>query len=303
MSQDHRHSVLCVTRKDNEMNYGIKTPPQHCSWQEMVDIWTTTDRIEVFSSCWNFDHFYPLVGDTDGPCMEAWVTLSALAAMTNRVRIGCMVNGMPYRHPAVTANMAASLDIISNGRLNLGLGAGWHEGECEAYGIDLMPIGRRMDRFEESVQVIRSLLANETTSFEGKYFQLENARCEPKGPQAGAIPVVVGGRGEKRTLRIAARYADHWNLPFASPEEFRQKYQVLLGHCEAVGRNPDEIECSVQIALAPDEDPRESADAAAALFEAGVDTVIYSLRVPYQAATIEALGNQLVSRLSKAASV
>ena len=111
------------------MNYGIKTPPQHCSWQEMLDVWKATDQVDVFSSCWNFDHFYPLVGDPNGACMEAWVTLTALAVNTQRVRVGAMVQGMPYRHPAVTANMAASLDIITGGRLNLGLGAGWHEEE------------------------------------------------------------------------------------------------------------------------------------------------------------------------------
>ena len=107
-----------------KMRFGIKTPPQHCSWQDMLDVWRATDEIEVFSSCWNFDHFYPLVGDENGPCMEAWVTLTALAAHTSRVRVGCMVQGTPYRHPAVTANMAATLDIVSKGRLNLGLGAG-----------------------------------------------------------------------------------------------------------------------------------------------------------------------------------
>ena len=111
--------------------------------------------------------------------MEAWVTLSALAALTKRVRIGCMVNGTPYRHPALIANMAASLDIVSNGRLDLGLGAGWHEGECAAYGIELLPIGARMNRFEESVQVVRSLLSQAEITFSGEYYQLNSAMCEP----------------------------------------------------------------------------------------------------------------------------
>ena len=156
------------------MNYGIKTPPQHCSWQDMLDVWKATDQVDVFTSCWNFDHFYPLVGDPNGSCMEAWVTLTALAVNTQRVRVGAMVQGMPYRHPAVTANMAASLDIIAGGRLNLGLGAGWHEGECAAYGIDLLSLGQRMDRFEEGVQVVRSLLREEYTTFTGEYYQLDN---------------------------------------------------------------------------------------------------------------------------------
>ena len=275
------------------MNFGIKTPPQHCSWQDMLDIWRATDEVEVFSSCWNFDHFYPLVGDANGPCMEAWVTLTALAANTKRVRVGCMVQGTPYRHPAVTANMAASLDIVSGGRLNLGLGAGWHEDECAAYGIDLLPLKQRMDRFEESVQVVRSLLENESTTFNGEYFQLSNARCEPKGPQSGGPPIVIGGGGEKRTLRIAAMYANHWNLPFASPDQFRAKYQILQRHCEDVGRDINDIECSVQIALVADEEPQVSANVAAQLGEAGVDTVIYTLRNPYLANIIEPLGRAL----------
>jgi F420-dependent oxidoreductase-like protein len=275
------------------MEFGIKTPPQHCTWQEMLDIWQATDDIETFSSCWNFDHFYPLVGDERGPCMEAWTTLSALAANTKRVRVGSMVQGTPYRHPALTANMAASLDIISNGRLNLGLGAGWHEGECAAYGIDLLPMKQRMDRFEEAVEVVCALLRNEQTSFDGVHFQLTDARCEPKGPQPDGPPIVIGGGGEKRTLRIAAQYADHWNLPFATPDQFRAKYKILQQHCADVGRDVKEIECSVQIALPADEDPQKSAANAAALGEAGVQTVLFTLRNPYRAAIIEPLARAL----------
>ena len=275
------------------MQFGIKTPPQQCSWQHMLDIWTATDQIDTFTSCWTFDHFYPLVGDKNGPCMEAWVTLTALAAHTQRVRVGCMVNGAPYRHPTLTANMAATLDIISGGRLNLGLGAGWHEDECTAYGIDLLPLGQRMDRFEESVAVIRSLLINEYTTFNGEYFQIADARCEPKGPQADGPPIAIGGGGEKRTLRIAAQYADHWNLSFASPGAFRAKREILAAHCDDVGRDISEIECSVQITLPADQNPAESAEAAAALGEAGVDTVIYTLRTPYQASILEPLANAL----------
>ncbi len=275
------------------MKFGIKTPPQHCSWQDMLGVWRATDEVEVFTSCWNFDHFYPLVGDPNGPCMEAWVTLTALAVNTARVRVGCMVHGMPYRHPALTANMAASLDIVSEGRLDLGLGAAWHEGECEAYGIGLLPLKQRMDRFEEGVQVVRSLLCEEHTTFSGEYYQLTQARCEPKGPQPGGPPIVIGGGGEKRTLRIAALYAAHWNLAFASPDEFRHKYGILQAHCDDVGRNIADIECSVQIALAADADPNESADAAAALGEAGVNTVLFSLRNPYRPAIVEPLGKAL----------
>ena len=275
------------------MRYGIKTVTEHTSWGDMLDVWRAADEIELFETAWNFDHFYPIIGDGDGPCLEAWVTLSALAQATSRIRIGCMVNGVPYRHPALVANMAASLDIVSDGRLELGLGAGWDEQETEAYGIDLLPMGQRMDRFEEAVEVIDSLLSHELTTFQGKYFQLEQARCEPKGPQQPRPPIVIGGGGEKRTLRIAARFAQHWNLPFATPEVFHKKNEILLAHCEAVGRDSSLIMRSVQIESTADQDPAEVADSAAALFAAGVDQVILTLRTPYRAERVAALAKSL----------
>ena len=275
------------------MRFGIKTAPQHTSWGDMLDVWRAADEVELFETAWNFDHFYPLQGDKNGPCLEAWVTLSALAQATSRIRIGCMVNGVPYRHPALVANMAASLDIVSGGRLELGLGAGWNEQETKAYGIDLLPMGQRMDRFEEAVAVIDSLLVHEITTFQGKYFQLEQARCEPKGPQQPRPPIVIGGGGEKRTLRIAARFAQHWNLPFATPEVFHKKNEILLAHCEAVGRDSSLIMRSVQIESTADQDPAEVADSAAALFAAGVDQVILTLRTPYRAERVAALAKAL----------
>ena len=275
------------------MRFGIKTAPQLCSWEQLVDIWRAADQIPIFESAWNFDHFYPLLEPTTGPCMEAWVTLSALAQATRRIRVGCMVNGSPYRHPALLANMAASLDIVSGGRLDLGLGAGWHQAECDAYGIELLPMKERMDRFEEYVPVVISLLQNETTSHEGRYFQLRDARCEPKGPQRPHPPIVIGGQGEKRTLRVVARFSSHWNLPFATPEIFVAKNEVLLKHCEDVGRDPAEITRSVQIALPADQPPDEAAAAATALGEAGVDVVVFTLRNPYRASIVEPLARAL----------
>ena len=275
------------------MRFGIKTVPEHTSWGDMLDVWRAADEIELFETAWNFDHFYPIIGDGDGPCLEAWVTLSALAQATSRIRIGCMVNGVPYRHPALVANMAASLDIVSGGRLELGLGAGWNEQETEAYGIDLLPIGQRMDRFEEAVEVVDSLLSNEFTTFRGKYFQLEQARCEPKGPQQPRPPIVIGGAGEKRTLRIAARFAQHWNISFVTPDQFIKKNEILLTHCESVGRDSSLITRSVHIISGADQDPVEVADEAAALFAAGVDKVIFMLSTPYRAERVTALAKSL----------
>ena len=275
------------------MRFGIKTAPQHTTWEDMLAVWRAADEVETFESAWNFDHFYPIVGDATGPCLEGWVTLTALASATKRLRVGCMVNGVPYRHPAVLANMAASLDVVSGGRLDLGLGAGWNQLEAGAYGIDLLPMRARMDRFDEAVEVIVRLLSQEVTDFDGAHFHLAEARCEPKGPQRPHPPIVIGGGGEKRTLRTAARWAQHWNLPFATPEIFRQKREVLREHCAAVGRDPGEITCSVQIAVPAEQPPEEVAASAAALAEAGVDKVILTLRTPYRASIVEPLGKAL----------
>ena len=193
----------------------------------MLAVWQAADDIDVYESGWTFDHFYPIFSDSTGPCLEGWATLTALAQATKRLRLGTLVTGIHYRHPAVLANMAAALDIISNGRLELGIGAGWNEEESGAYGIELGSIKERFDRFEEACQVLIGLLSQETTSFDGKFYQLKDARNEPKGPQKPHPPICIGGSGEKRTLRITARYADHWNFVGGPPEEFARKREVL----------------------------------------------------------------------------
>ena len=195
----------------------------------MLAVWQAADDIDVFESGWTFDHFYPIFSDSTGPCLEGWTTLTALAQATKRLRLGILVTGVHYRQPAVLANMAAALDIISNGRLELGIGAGWNEEESGAYGIELGSIKERMDRFEEACQVLIGLLSQDTTTFDGKYYQLKDARNEPKGPQKPHPPICIGGSGEKRTLPITARYADHWNFVGGPPEEFARKRDVLAG--------------------------------------------------------------------------
>lgn len=262
-------------------DFAIKTAPQTDDWDGIVDVWKTADDIELFSSAWNFDHLYPLRTHPSNPCMEGWVTLTALAQVTSRLRIGSMVNGMHFRHPAVTANMAASLDIISGGRLNLGLGAGWYEPEDEAYGLGLGTVRERMDRFEEGVEVIVDLLSKETTTFDGEYYQMKDAWCEPKGPQRPHPPIAIGGRGEKRTLRIVAKWAQWWDALMTDPDEWTRLNGVLLGHCEAVGRDPSEITRSVHIGWSDDVASQEVAERSAALFEAGVDVVVLSMREPF----------------------
>src|SRR5450755_4173548 len=232
------------------MRLSFKTVPQDTAWEPMRDVWVAADDIEIFSAGWNFDHFYPILqDDRTGPCFEGWTMLAALAGLTHRIRLGVMVTGNPYRHPAVLANMAASLDVISGGRLELGIGAGWNEEESGAYGIELGGPAERSDRFEEACQVIVSLLTREITDFAGKYYQLTSARCEPKPVQQPHPPLVVGGSGERRTLRTAARFAQHWNFVGGPPEEFARKRDVLYAHCQDIGRDPKEITLSSHVRL------------------------------------------------------
>ncbi len=275
--------------------YAIKTPPQTDDWQSMLDTWRAADQIELFGSAWVFDHLYPLRVHPSNPCMESWVTLSALAQATTRIRIGSMVNAMHFRHPAVTANMAASLDIVSQGRLYLGLGAGWYELEAEAYGLDLGTMRQRMDRFDEGVEIIVGLLSHTTTTFEGEYYRLTDAWCEPKGPQRPHPPIAIGGVGERRTLRTAARWAQWWDAMMVNPSDWPRLNDVLLSHCESVGRDPAEITRSAHVRWTADQPAGEVAELADRLFGAGVEVVVFAMGTPFSASRLEALATTLSS--------
>ena len=250
----------------------------------MLAVWRAADDIEVFESGWTFDHFYPIFSDSTGPCLEGWITLTALAQATERLRVGVLVTGIHYRHPAVLANMAAALDIVSKGRLELGIGAGWNEEESGAYGIELGSIKERFDRFEEACEVLTGLLSRDTTTFDGTYYQLKDARNEPKGPQRPHPPICIGGSGEKRTLRITARYAQHLNFVGGPPAEFARKRDVLAAHCADIGRNPKEIMLSAHVRLDQERNYSKVVEEAAALGEEGLDLAIVYLPPPYDPA-------------------
>ncbi|MBY0398802.1 LLM class F420-dependent oxidoreductase [Myxococcota bacterium] len=249
------------------MRLTFKTRPQDTAWPDLLAMWLEAEQIEALDGGFLYDHFYPIYGDSTGPCFEGWTALAYLAGRTQRLRLGLMVTGNPYRHPAVLANMAATFDVVSGGRLDLGLGAGWNEEEASAYGIELLPWGRRFDQFDEACRIIHSLLTQTTTTFHGEHYQLENARCEPKPIQKPRPPFLIGGGGEKRTLRIAAKYADDWNFPGGSPEQFAHKVAVLHRHCADVGRDPAEIALSTHILAGADVEA--TAAAAAGMVGAG----------------------------------
>jgi F420-dependent oxidoreductase-like protein len=275
------------------MRFGIKTVPQHTTWDEMAAVWRAADQIELYESAWNFDHFYPIFSDSTGPCLEGWTLLAALAAQTSRIRIGCQVTGMVYRHPAVLANMAATVDIVSGGRLDIGLGAGWNQEECDAYGIDLPPLRERFDRFDEGVEAIARLLTQTTTTLEGRYVRLKEARCEPKPVQRPHPPIVIGGRGRRRTLRTAATWAQQWNCIAQSPEEWKELRAVLDEHCADIGREPGEVESSVNVRYDRAVGPDGVAEAAAGFGAAGVDLVVIGMPAPFDPRDVEVMAEAL----------
>ena len=274
------------------MRYGIKTSPQETTYEAMRAVWREADGIELFESAWNFDHFYPIFSDSNGPCHEGWATLAALAETTSRIRIGCLVTGVHYRHPAVLANMAVSVDHISGGRLELGIGAGWNEEESSAYGIELGSLRDRFDRFDEALEVIDSLLRNEWTDFDGRHFQLSRARSEPKAVQQPRPPITIGGSGPRRTLRAAARWADHWNHPGGSPEQIADAKAVLHQHCAAIGRDPSEIVTSTHVRYDANAGVSALVDTCTAL-DGVVDVAIIYLPPPHDPAVLEPIAAAL----------
>ena len=224
------------------MKFGLHLIPQDISIEELRRAWRWADTAG-FDWVDISDHFYeaPAVRGGDAPCFEATTGMAALACLTENVRVGVLVLGMNYRHPAVLANALATIDHLSGGRLEIGLGAGWHEAEYRAYGIPFAPIKERLDILEEGVQVVRLLTTEDRANFDGKYFQLTNAACNPKPVQARPR-IWIGGNGEKRTLRMIAKHADGWNSPYTAPAEFSRLSGLLDGYCEKLGRDPATVE-------------------------------------------------------------
>lgn len=222
------------------------------SWADTLATAQTAEQAG-WDCLWYSDHFMPNAPEpVDGAVNEAMTILSALAAAVPRIRLGTIVLGNTYRHPALLAKMAATLDRISGGRFILGLGAGWQENEHTAYGMELGTVKWRMDRFDESCEAINLLLSQERTTFTGEHVKLRDAPLDPK-PVQSPLPLLVGGGGEKRTLKIVARHAHQWNV-WATPELFAQKLAVLNRHCADIGRDPATIQKTIAALLFLTED-------------------------------------------------
>jgi F420-dependent oxidoreductase-like protein len=287
--------------------FGVHTGLQDISVDELRAAWR---RIEELGFDWIsiWDHFYGATGSVDdASSLEAVAMHTALALETTRVQCGSLVYSIGFRHPTVLAKAVTAVDLLSDGRAAIGLGAGWNQVEYRAYGIDFPSAGVRLDQLEEAAACVRGLLHDEVTTYEGRWFTLRDARNEPRPVQA-RLPIWIGGGGERRTLRIAARFADGWNVPFMSPETFRRKRDVLHEHCAAIGRDPAEILCAVNVGLAWSEESLRAqfgaiaeyvrpgvlggsvaavVDRIAEFVTAGADQVNLALRAPFDFDALE----------------
>jgi F420-dependent oxidoreductase-like protein len=279
------------------LSFGIKTAPQDLTYEEIRTVWRDADAIESIEHAWLFDHFAPINGHLDGPCLEGWTALAALAAETKRLRIGLMVTGNTYRHPAVLAKMAATVDVISNGRLDLGIGAGWNVYEHDSMGIPLYAPGERIRRLGEGCEIAKRLFTQHLTDFDGRYYQLKEARCEPKPVQKPHPPFVIGGGGEQLTLRVVAKHADVWNFGGGEVETFLHKIGVLRKHCEAIGRDPSEITLSIQPRVNYDDLPGTVA-AIQPYVDAGARHIILTILPPYPAWIVRRLAEEVIPQIT-----
>jgi F420-dependent oxidoreductase-like protein len=234
------------------VRFGIQTGQQNVEWSTMLDLWQKADGWG-YDSLWAFDHFYPIFTGADGPCMEGWTVLAALAQATRRVRIGHLVNGNTYRHPCVTAKAAATTDHVSGGRLNLGIGAGWFEQEHRSLGIDFKTVLGRLEALDEACRIIKGMFSGEKFTLHGKHYRVTDGLGNPMPVQQGGIPLLIGGEGKKILLRIVAEHADMWNAT-GSPEHFTELVAVIARHGEKVGRDTGAIEKTVMMPLCYTED-------------------------------------------------
>jgi len=228
-----------------------------CSYAELERFWRLADELG-FYGVWDYDHFYgpDAIGDAVArdyrkDTLEASTTLAAMATVVKRARVGCLVTGVTYRNPAVLAKMAVTVDHISGGRLEFGLGAAWHEAEHRGYGIPFPSAGERIAILDEALRVIKALWTEDTASFDGQHFRLEDAICNPKPVQKPHPPIVVAGQGAKKSLRVVATHADEWNGTGIEPAEWSRISHVLTSHCDAIGRDPAAIRRGVQVFLHP----------------------------------------------------
>jgi F420-dependent oxidoreductase-like protein len=231
------------------VRFGIQTPNQNTSWDEIVATWKEAESLG-FDSGWVYDHFLPIFGDQDGPCLEGWTLLAALAAATSRMQVGVLVTGNTYRNPALLAKMATTVDQVSHGRLVLGIGAGWFDRDHSAYGFPFGTPHERARKLGEALQVLTKLWSEDHPSFAGKYYRLEKAPFAPKNVQKPHPPIVIGGQGKQWIVPLVARYGDGWNAVVGvTPDGIRERRRIIEDECRRIGRSPCPSYVSVLVPL------------------------------------------------------
>lgn len=223
---------------------GLQTQQFGLPFPKLKAIWQECEKLDL-DSVWLDDHLYGSHSDTFEEGYESFVTLSALSRYTRSIRIGALVTCLTFRQPSILAKMASTVDVLSGGRLEFSLGACWNDREHTSYGIPFPRAGVRISQLREAVQIVLKMWSEDKASFEGKYYSIKNAVCQPKPLQKPHPPITIGGGGRNKTLRIAAEFAERSNFGFMSPEEYKKRVDILHEHCRAVGRDPDTIEKSV----------------------------------------------------------
>lgn len=283
---------MSASRKDvhgrgDGLSFGIKTRPENVSYQEILQVWREADEIDEIEHAWLFDHLLPLWTDKDGPIYEGWTLLAALAAQTERLRLGLIVTSNRLRLPAMLAKIAATVDVISDGRLDFGFGVGGRPSagpipEYEAYGVPVVPWREAVASFAEACVLIRRLWTEDVVDFTGQYHRIEDARCSPKPVQRPHPPILIGGGGTM-TLPIVAEHADIWNMPCPAGdrvEHLSQRSQLLDQRCAAIGRDPSQIIRSAQVPVSYG-DPAATLQTLRQLIDAGFTHLVLMPPAPY----------------------
>jgi F420-dependent oxidoreductase-like protein len=281
------------------LRFGLKVTQANGTYAEIREAWLEADRLG-FDTAWAHDHLLNLL-DYSQPEDEGWTILTALLVEARRIRGGLMVTANTFRHPAVLAKIATTVDVVSKGRVEVGLGAGWHEDEHKQYGLPLPPLGERMRRLEEACQIMKALWTEPRATVEGEYYQVREAFLEPKPVQRPHPPLVLGTSGEKVGLRIVARHGQEWNMAKGTPAEFQRLSTLLDGYCRDAGRDPASVERSIQFLP----EAMQGDDAAALVARArefvaaGATHLIWNCPVPYSAAGVRWLWNEVVVPLRR----
>jgi F420-dependent oxidoreductase-like protein len=254
------------------MRIDLETSQHHLTWNELQSRARLAEEAG-FEGLWVFDHFKPLYADPKGPCFEGWTLLAALAGVTDRIRLGALVTGVTYRHPSVLAAEAVTVDHVSDGRLEFGIGAAWFDGEHHELGLEFPDTKTRIERLEDAINIYRLLTTEEDVDYSGKHYSLKNATYLPRPIQKPYPPLWVGASGEKKMLPLVGRVADAWHT-FGNRKDLARKWDIVRGSAEAAGRDPSQIRRSTNISISKPWD--EVRDRANAYKELGLDILIVS---------------------------